>query len=211
MDSRADVEARGGDDAAASEALRLAKRELRARCRQVRDDLGPVYREGASLRICERIQPWDAFRSAGTVFAYLPMRGEVDLRPLITRAPGVRWAVPRIVRDPARRLAFHAYHPDRLILHRYGMLEPDPADPEIAPDQADVILVPGIAFSRGGYRIGYGGGYYDRLLAQAGQAPRLGVCYQALLLDALPHAPHDVPVSHLVTEALGVVACPAAA
>jgi 5-formyltetrahydrofolate cyclo-ligase len=134
------------------------------------------------------------------------MRGEVDLRPLIEVAgPGACWAIPRVVDKPVRQLTFHLYDPERLIRHRYGMLEPGPTLPTIAADQADLILVPGLAFTRTGYRLGYGGGYYDRLLASHGHAPTLGACFQALLVDEIPHERHDVTVEYLVTEVLSVV------
>jgi len=197
-----------GGDAATSEALGLAKRALRARCRRVRDELGTAQRAQASQHICERIQEWDAIRSANVVFTYLPMRGEVDLRPLLAETPQVQWAIPRVIETPEPHLLFHAYQPDHLVLHRWGMLEPDPSAPLITPEQVDLILVPGLAFDRRGFRIGYGGGYYDRLLSRRGRAITLGVCYQALLLDDVPHEAHDLPVEYLVTESLGVISLP---
>jgi 5-formyltetrahydrofolate cyclo-ligase len=173
----------------------------------VRDELGQPDRERASERICDRIQEWSVFRSAGVVFTYLPMRGEVDLRPLIDEAPQIQWAIPRVVEAPEPHLLFHAHQAEHLVLHRFGMLEPDPAAPLITPDQANLIFVPALAFTRDGYRLGYGGGYYDRLLALPGRAATLGACYQALLVDEIPRGPHDVPVGYLVTEGRGVIAC----
>jgi 5-formyltetrahydrofolate cyclo-ligase len=187
--------------------LKEAKKQLRALCRQRRDELGEDHRQQASERICDSIPEWPAFRSARVVFAYLPIKGEVDLRPLIDASPEATWAIPRIVRTPVRRLVFHAYLPDRLIPHRYGMLEPDPALPEIEPEQADLILVPGLAFTRSGYRLGYGGGYYDQLLSTPRRAATLGACFQVQLVDEIPHDLHDIPVGNLVTETVGVIAC----
>jgi 5-formyltetrahydrofolate cyclo-ligase len=192
-------------DTAASVAVSLAKRLLRSRCRQTRDDLGEAHRQQASRRICEHILAWSTFQSAGIVLTYLPMRGEVDLRPLFEQAPQVQWGIPRVVDLPESHLLFHAYRPDRLVRHRYGMLEPDPSAPLVAPEEADLILVPGLAFDWRGFRLGYGGGYYDRLLGKLTRPATLGICYQALLLDEIPHGAHDVAVTHLVTEAAGVV------
>lgn len=188
-----------------------AKKQLRAVCRQRRDELGEDHRRQASERICGSIRDWPPFRSARVVFAYLPMPGELDLRPLIAASPGAQWAIPRVVDSPERHLVFHAYRPERLIRHRFGMLEPDPALPQIPPDQADLIIVPGLAFTRAGYRLGYGGGFYDRLLAQPSRATTLGACFHALLLDDIPHEQHDLPVGTLVTETLGVIGCRAEA
>jgi 5-formyltetrahydrofolate cyclo-ligase len=195
---------------AASVAVSLAKRALRARCRRVRDELGSAHREQASQRICRQIEQWDVFQSAKIILTYLPMRGEPDLQPLFAHAPQIHWAIPRVVETPVPHLLFHAYQADHLVLHRYGMLEPDPAAPLITTGEADLIIVPGLAFTRSGYRLGYGGGYYDRLLAQPGRAATLGACYEALLLEEIPRGPHDVPVRHVATETLGVVDCTAA-
>lgn len=187
--------------------IRLAKRELRARCRRLRDELGEAGRAEASRTIGECILAWSVFRSAGLALAFLPMSGEIDLQPLMARASGVRWAIPRAVGPPAPHLVFHELDPRRLIRHRYGMLEPDPALPEVAPQAADLIIVPGLAFTRAGYRLGYGGGFYDRLLAAVHHVPTLGVCFEALVLEDMPRTAHDLPVDYLVTEGTGIRAC----
>jgi 5-formyltetrahydrofolate cyclo-ligase len=182
------------------------KAKLRAWCRRLRDDMGESARLTASASICQRIAEWSDFPTSGVVFTYLPMRGEVDLRPLIPALSDVRWAIPRVAEQPHSHLIFHLYDPGHLIRHRFGMLEPDPSLPVVEPEQAGLILAPGLAFTPGGYRLGYGGGFYDRLLSAPGHAPTLGACFQALLLDKIPHEGHDVPVDFLVTEDEGVMA-----
>jgi 5-formyltetrahydrofolate cyclo-ligase len=193
--------------AAALDPIRLAKRELRAQCRRLRDDLGEAYRSQASERIAATLARWSPLLSARTAFIYLALPGEVDLQPLMSLVPHVRWAIPRIVREPVRRLAFHLYQPDRLIQHRYGMFEPDPTLPEVAVHEANLIVVPGLGYARRGSRLGYGGGYYDRLLAACGPAVTVGVCFEALVLEDMPQAAHDLPVEYLVTEETGIRAC----
>ncbi len=183
------------------------KGELRARCQHVREELGSVYQAQASGLICRQIEDWPTFQRAKVVLTYLPMRGEVDVRSLLARQSAIQWGIPRIAPSPGRHLTFHAYQPARLVRHRFGMFEPEPTLPEIPPDQADLIIVPGLAYTRLGYRLGYGGGFYDRLLTRSGRAHTLGVCYQALLLDDLPLGPQDVPVESLATEVLGVIDC----
>ena len=190
--------------------LRQRKIQLRSVCERAREALGQPYRDRASESICDAVRAWPTFQSAKTVCVYLAMRGEVDLVQLIARTPSVTWAIPRIVDSPERHLVFHAYQPDRLVRHRYGMLEPDPSAPEISPAQVDLVIVPGMAFTRAGWRLGYGGGYYDRLLAERPHALAMGVCFHALLLDDIPCGPYDLPVDHLVTESLPVIDCRAA-
>ena len=187
--------------------IRLAKRELRAHCRRLRDDLGEAYRTQASQSIVSTLARWSPLLSARLVFTFLPMPGEVDLQPLMGLLPDVRWAIPRVVDSPAPHLVFHAYMPNRLTRHRYGMLEPDPALPGIPAGEANLIIVPALSYTRRGFRLGYGGGYYDRLLAASGLIPTVGVCFEALLLEDLPRTAHDLPVSHVVTEVQGVIAC----
>ncbi|MBM3122951.1 MAG: 5-formyltetrahydrofolate cyclo-ligase [Chloroflexi bacterium] len=187
--------------------VRLAKRELRDRCRRRRDSLGEAQRTQASERIVSTLAQWGPLVSARVAFIYMPMPGEVDVQPLMRLLPHVRWAVPRLVREPVRRLAFHAYEPGRLIQHRYGMLEPDPALPEVAVEEANVIIVPGLGYTRRGHRLGYGGGYYDRLLAAGGPAVTVGVCFEALVLEDLPLTAHDRAVEYLVTEDAGIRTC----
>lgn len=88
---------------------------------------------------------------------------------------------------------------DHLLSNRFGIPEPDEACPAVKLDSLSLVLVPGLCFDRRGYRLGHGGGYYDRLLA--GQAPfTVALCRERLLLDALPTEPHDRPVDLVLTE-----------
>jgi len=173
------------------------KRELRRKCQQIRASLGEDHRRRASLAICERIEGWAYFRDCERILTYMPMRDEVDLRPLLERHPHKQWYLPRIL--PAGRMTFHLHHPDRLSLHPYGMLEPDSDLPDVGIEAIELALVPGLAFDCSGWRLGYGGGFFDRFLAGYAGAS-LGVTYEALLVDQLPHQAHDVPVQYLVTE-----------
>ena len=87
----------------------------------------------------------------------------------------------------------------RLYRHRFGMLEPGEACPLLAPEEIDLVLVPGLAFDRAGYRLGQGGGYYDRYLPQC-SGKSLALCREAVLFEALPREEHDRPVGLVLTE-----------
>ncbi|HYM69961.1 MAG TPA: 5-formyltetrahydrofolate cyclo-ligase, partial [bacterium] len=83
---------------------------------------------------------------------------------------------------------------------RYGAAEPASAA-EVPPDAIDVIIVPGLAFDRRGYRVGYGRGYYDRFLAWTRpDALRIGIAFHAQVVEAVPHGDADQPVDAIVTE-----------
>ncbi len=179
------------------------KRQLRQDCQQIRSGLAAEIRRQASESICRHIEAWPTFQHATVISAFLPMRGEVDLRPLLERHPEKRWALPRILAEGG--MVFHPYIPNRLVRHPFGMLEPSPDLPILPPDEIELALVPALAYDRHGWRLGYGGGYYDRFLAVF-RGVSLGIAYHALLLDDLPHRAHDIPVEFIVTE-IGLTAC----
>ncbi|MDI6768627.1 MAG: 5-formyltetrahydrofolate cyclo-ligase [Anaerolineales bacterium] len=174
------------------------KRQLREQSRQARRSLGEDFQRQASAAICAHIETWALFQGCETILTYMPMRGEVDLRPLLERHPHKRWLLPHILSEG--RMVFHPYDPEHLIRHPFGMLEPDPNLPIVPPDQIQLALVPGLAFDRQGWRLGYGGGFFDRFLAGFDNGICLGVTYHALLLDHLPHNEYDIPMQYIVTE-----------
>jgi 5-formyltetrahydrofolate cyclo-ligase len=180
-----------------------AKRLMRMRCRRQRDELGEEKRREAGLAICQHIESWPRFESAEAILTYMPMRGEVDLRPLLERHPAKHWALPRIQSEG--HMVFHPYDSERLVEHAYGMLEPAADLSQVSTAEIDLALVPALAFDRRGYRLGYGGGFFDRFLADF-KGVSLGVTYQALIMDALPVGEHDIRVEYVVSE-VGINIC----
>jgi 5-formyltetrahydrofolate cyclo-ligase len=176
------------------------KSQLRQQCKAIRKDLGDENRQRASAAICNHLSAWDVFQASGAILTYMPMRSEVDLRSLLAAFPGKRWLLPRILPEEDHRMVFHPYDPDHLIQHSFGMAEPSPHLPQIPPGEIQLVLVPGLAFDCSGWRLGYGGGYFDRFLKDFGGVS-VGVVFQALLLEALPHGDYDVPMQWLATEA----------
>jgi len=174
------------------------KKKLRQSCREKRASLGEDYQHKASLMICRNIEAWLVFQEAEVVLSYLPMKAEVDLLSLMENNPQKKWLVPRIL--PQGRMKFHPYDPGQLIRHPFGMLEPDPSLPVIPAGQVELVLTPGLAYDQRGWRLGYGGGFYDRFLSGQRSLVSLGVTYQALMQTDLPHQEYDVPVQYIVTE-----------
>jgi 5-formyltetrahydrofolate cyclo-ligase len=177
----------------------MDKADLRRRCRRIRESMSPASVRVNSQAVCRHLNDWPTFRQAHTILSFLAFRNEPDLGQLFERWPGKRWLVPRIVARDGRapHLALHLYDPTRLLRHPFGMLEPAPDLPRVDPGQVEIILVPGIAFDRQGGRLGFGGGFYDRLLPLADRAIRVGVTYDELVLDAVPMQPWDCLVEWL--------------
>lgn len=176
-----------------------SKQSLRRLCQATRRDLGEEQRLRVSRSVCEHLAAWDVFQRAETVLTYMPMKSEVDLRPLLGQFPQKRWLLPRVVPEENHRMDFHPYDPARLVIHKFGMAEPAADLPIVPAEEIELVLVPGLAYDRQGWRLGYGGGYYDRFLARF-NGNSVGVTYQLLLLESLPHSGYDVPVGWIVTE-----------
>jgi len=175
------------------------KKFIRQHCRQIRQGLGEAVRLPASREICAQIENWPFFQHARVILTYLPMKAEVDLRLLLERHPEKHWLIPRIAPEESHSMYFHPYNPARLVRHPFGMDEPAPDLPVVPPKEVQLALGPGLAFDRCGWRLGYGGGYYDRFLRDF-TGLSLGISFQALLLEKLPHDEHDLPMQWLVTE-----------
>jgi 5-formyltetrahydrofolate cyclo-ligase len=166
--------------------------------------------QARSRALCDHLQAWPVFHQARTILSYVAFRNEPDLDQLFEHWPHKRWLVPRVVESRGQRpyLLLHLYDPAQsaaqLVRHPFGMLEPPADTPIVDPDQVEMILTPGVAFDRQGGRLGFGGGFYDRLLPQASQGLRVGITYDQLLLDAIPMQPWDHRVEWLATPS-GIV------
>jgi len=161
--------------------------------------LGEETRARARQVICEALERWTIFQHSESILTYMPIKGEVDLTALLARHPEKRWALPRIIPEEDHRMVFHPYDAARLVRHPFGMAEPAADLPEVRPEAIQLALVPGFAFDRRGWRLGYGGGYFDRFLANY-LGVSIGVVFHALLMDAIPRNSFDVPMDWIVTE-----------
>lgn len=149
----------------------------------------------ATLR--ERVAALPEFIAAQTVLVYAATPEELDVLPLTTLS-NKRFALPRCA--PQRRLALHAL-PCPLVVGRFGIREPVATQPELEPHCLDLVLIPALTSTPQGYRLGYGGGYYDRfLLRLRPDAITLCALPDALLTETLPFDPWDIPVKIIVTE-----------
>jgi 5-formyltetrahydrofolate cyclo-ligase len=183
--------------------IKERKRALRADLIQVRARLTKEERAEKSRAIAERLVALPELAAVRTVAVYSPLNTEVDPSAVSFRflARGDRAVWPRA--SPATRiLTFAACDPSRLVRGPLGALEP-PTDAAAVPlEEIEAVLMPGVAFSTDGLRLGRGGGYYDATLKQVPtKALRIGLGFDAQVVPALPREPHDVPLDLVVTEA----------
>jgi 5-formyltetrahydrofolate cyclo-ligase len=184
--------------------LHAAKLVLRQRVLAIRDAVPPALRSAASDAIVARLLARPDFLSARAVLLTLPFGSEWDTLALVRAAlaAGKTVAMPRVDKA-SRMLALHAIaDPMQDIGAGYRDIpEPLPACPAVSRDAIDFVLVPGVAFDPKGRRIGYGGGYYDRLLPLLSpRAARVAGAFELQIVDRVPDAPHDVAVDAIVTE-----------
>jgi 5-formyltetrahydrofolate cyclo-ligase len=172
---------------------------LRTQCRALRDAMTVEAVASASECICESLVEWPAFQRAQTVMAYMAFGNEISLAPLMNQFDGKRWVIPRTLTRPEPHLMLHPYDPARLVRHRYGMLEPDAVLPMIEPCALDLVLVPGLAFDRRGYRLGFGGGFYDRFLPHV-TVTKVGIVATAFVVQHISADQFDQRVDYLACE-----------
>lgn len=178
--------------------------------------LGAADKAARSARIVAALRERPEFRRARTVFSYLALPSEPDLAALVEDHPEKRWAFSRVAGggengdngayDGSGRLVFHQVDNFRHVRPgNFGIPEPDPGHcPALDPGEADLVLVPGIAFDPAtGARLGRGKGHYDRFLApwreQPNRPPVLGIAF-AVQLRALQPEKHDVPMDGVVSD-----------
>lgn len=184
--------------------LRDEKRELREAVLAAREALDEDRRAQASQAIATRIASLDAFADAQVLLLTLPFRSEWNAMLVVERAlaAGKIVAAPRV--EPAERMlrAYRIADVGRDIERGYrGIPEPRIDCPAIALDRVDWVLVPGVAFDVAGRRLGYGGGYYDRLLPfVSATASRVAGAFDMQIVDVVPTAAHDIGVDVVVTE-----------
>ena len=177
------------------------KRRLRRRALRQRQQIDAADAATSAAQIADRVLAHPAWEQALTVHTYVSsLPGEVDTHRLIDHAleQSKRVVVPVVVGlgQPLRHAEIAGL--DELAPARWNLLQP--SEPRFV-DAADtgLVLVPGVLFDVHGYRVGHGGGFYDRFLLGLADATRIGLIYDEFLVDRIPIEDHDVPVDVVIT------------
>jgi 5-formyltetrahydrofolate cyclo-ligase len=172
------------------------KPELRAHLKTRRDALPAASREAWSQAVSNHLDRLCRNRRLTRIGAFWPFGSEIDLRPAVSAHPDWQWFFPRVVSTQPPRLAWGT---EPLEKGQWGLMEPTLAQHFLPPVQ--LLLVPGLAFDDDGYRIGYGRGFYDALLARLPEEVfTVGVGFEAQMHVSVPVEPHDWPVQALLSE-----------
>ena len=179
-----------------------AKAELRSKGLVARSAAPAEERSAWSDAIGARVRSHPTYTAARTVHAYVgALAGEVETWSLLTAvlADGKTLVCPRVAAGGTLE-HYRVPRPDDLEPGRRGLVEPAPdPDRRVTPASLDLILVPGVVFDRRGVRLGLGGGYYDRFLAES-DAHTMGLAFSLQVVPRVPSEAHDRPVDWLVTE-----------
>lgn len=166
-----------------------------------RDALPLDYRNKIASKLVSYVGEWN-ISPKQIISAFLPMRSEIDLRPLMEELAvrGARLCLPAILDQQS--MEFREFLPNtQMIDMGFGTIGPAESSPVLEPE---VMLIPLAAFDARGHRIGYGGGYYDRAIArlhQLGKNPRLiGTAFECQRTEHVPDEPHDMPLKYMLSE-----------
>lgn len=177
------------------------KRAERTRALDRRAAAYARHGKGAGERLAEHGIGFAKPAPAAIVSGFSSIRDEIDAGPLLARlaGEGFRLALP-VLQGKGKPLLFRAFAPgDEMGSGTWGIAEPLPSRPVLEPD---VVLVPLLAFDAQGYRLGYGGGFYDRTLAGLRAKKRIiaiGLAYDELKVDAVPHLDYDQRIDWVLT------------
>ena len=178
------------------------KKTLRREVLAARSAVGAQHRAEAAARICAGLTALPRLERAKIILSYSPMEEETDVSAFHAWAAdyGVAVAYP-VTGKNGQMEAYIPRDASAMRADRYGILSPVPEESEhIAPERLDAVIVPCVAFTAAGARLGHGGGYYDRYLPRCPQAVRVLPAFEAQRVPALPTDGYDLPVHIIVTE-----------
>ena len=171
----------------------MDKKELRAQIRALKRAMTEEQIVSKSEQLGELFAESELYKNAKTIYGYLPYNQEVRTVAMLEQAirDGKKVAVPKCYGD-----TMNFIYMDDLSKVESGYAGiPEPiADDPVADDKTALVLMPGMAFTKNGDRMGYGGGFYDKFLAAEPEHPTLALCYDFQMVESLPTEEYDIPV-----------------
>ncbi|MBT5016561.1 5-formyltetrahydrofolate cyclo-ligase [Candidatus Peregrinibacteria bacterium] len=189
--------------------LNPQKSALRKKIKATRQALTPEERTQKNTVIQAQLEKLPEFQAAKTVLFYVSTDEEAGTHEIIKKYLDKKHiVVPTIQKETKEFQIFDLTDWNELEPGVFGILEIHHKDRVTHPlNNIDLIIVPGVAFDKSGYRLGYGGGYYDSLLTIYPK-PSIGLSYECQLVDEVPCDPHDQPVDKIITEQQIIISNP---
>jgi 5-formyltetrahydrofolate cyclo-ligase len=180
-----------------------SKKIIRKNIQKARDSLSGKTRSSGSLSIAEKFMGLDHYKHSKEILAYFPFRSEIDTTIIIRRAlkQGKKIILPRVSGKKLDLYYINNLTTD-LCPGSFDIMEPIPAKCKASPYRTiDLILVPGVGFDRNFNRLGYGGGFYDKLLEKLPvKTPRIALAFNLQIIESIPAMAHDLKVDIIITE-----------
>jgi 5-formyltetrahydrofolate cyclo-ligase len=181
----------------------LSKSHLRKQMIHLRNQLSPAYREKCSQAINRMLTTTSFFQQAEIILFYMAFQSEVDVSVAMQVAwgRGKRVVLPKVELADRMLSCFEIRGGEECVVGEYGIREPlAQVGRRVKPDEIDLVVVPGVAFDRLGYRLGYGAGYYDRFSARSSTSQvKVGVAYPEQVVETVYPEAHDVAMHALIT------------
>ena len=182
----------------------MDKKALRKYIIQKRMSLSDSERLDASNAVFQHLLTFESFKSASTVSSFVTFGAEIQTNAINhwILDQGKRLVLPYISPTEKKMTFYEIRNLDELVLNDFGILEPCPTIHSIVDyTKIDFVITPGVAFSKDGFRLGYGGGFYDRFFSELKKTiPKIGIAFDCQLVDELPVASYDMPIDALITE-----------
>ncbi|MCH5585407.1 5-formyltetrahydrofolate cyclo-ligase [Shimazuella sp. AN120528] len=177
----------------------MKKQTIRKDMIALRTKMSSPDRIQASRKICEKIKQLPIYQEATSILAYFAVRNEVSLYPLFEDAwrSGKRVSLPSMEQDKIVPRLFTT--PSALETGDFHIMEPDKSCEKIDITKLDLVLVPGVAFDRKGYRLGFGKGHYDRFFEKLPDVYKCGIAYDEQIVETIYPEVHDIPMDFVLT------------
>jgi 5-formyltetrahydrofolate cyclo-ligase len=172
------------------------KNKMRALLKEKRKKIEPSFLKQKSKEVCDIFLSSKLYKESKSIFCYVPYSNEIDTRPILNRTllDSKVLLIPKVIGKDM--IAVKANNLNDLIKNSYGILEPI-SDKPYNKEDIDIIIVPALGFNNDGHRIGFGGGYYDRYLADY-EGATIGFVLKDFIIDNFDQEPKDVPVKELI-------------
>lgn len=180
----------------------MRKQDIRKIIKRKREELNKSIKKELDLRIMNNFFNSGYINESNVIFIYVNMESEINTVDIINKLldMGKRVAVPKVLPGNKEMVALEIKSLyDLNESGAFGILEPDMTKKDVG-SEVDLIILPGLAFDRRGYRVGYGGGFYDKFLDKYDKVKRISLCYNFQIIENIPEEDFDEAIDVMITE-----------